>query len=195
MPLSTLTITLSDTRLIDGWVAAANANGYTPEAIAKEFLQQQGKSYADLYKIGVVTSAAFIRRFTPQEYGTILAAAEQSAEVSALVDELTNSPTVALDDPRLEPGLQALAAAGLIAAERIPVILAYARPEPGGQLPPSPQRFDVFTAPDGSQWIYDQPRAADGTYLADDPETEEVESALQWIPAPQDNDTNREATP
>jgi hypothetical protein len=30
--------------------------------------------------------------------------------------------------------------------------------------------------------VWDQPRAADGTYLADDPETEVVESALQWLP-------------
>lgn len=63
-------------------------------------------------------------------------------------------------------------------------------PEPEWEWPETAERFDVFTAPDGSQWIYDQPRNADGTYLADDPETEEVESALQWIPSPQDNDSD-----
>jgi hypothetical protein len=130
MTLSTLTITLSDTRLIDGWVEAANRNGTTPEHLALEFLKHQGRIYADLNRIGLITSSAFIRRFTPPEYGAILAAAEQSPQVAALVDELINSPTVALDDPRLEPGLQALAAAGLIAAERIPALLAYNRPVP-----------------------------------------------------------------
>jgi len=130
MPLSSLTITLSDTRLIDGWVEAANRNGTTPELLALEFLKHQGRIYADLNRIGLITSSAFIRRFTAQEYGAILAAAEQSPQVAALVDELTSSPTVALDDPRLEPGLQALAAAELIAAERIPELLAYSRPEP-----------------------------------------------------------------
>ena len=130
MPLSTLTITLTDTRLIDGWVEAANRNNTTPELLALEFLKHQGRAYADLNRIGLLTSSAFIRRLTAQEYVTILAAAEQSADVNALVDELISSPTVALDDPRLEPGLQTLAAAGLIATERIPVILAYPRPEP-----------------------------------------------------------------
>lgn len=184
MPLSNLTITLTDTRLIDGWVAAANANGYTPEALALEFLQQQGRSYADLNRIGLITSSAFIRRFTAQEYGAILAAAEQSADVNDLVDELTSSPLVALDDPRLMPGLEALAAAGLIAADRIPEILFYARPEPGGEFPENPARFDEWVGPDGTVWIFDQPRAADGTYLQDDPATEKVESAMHWILKP-----------
>ena len=130
MTLSTLTITLTETRLIDGWVEAANRNNTTPETLALEFLRQQGRTYADLNRIGLLTSSAFIRRFTAQEYGTILATAEQSSAVNALIEELINSPIVALDDPRLEPGLQTLAAAGLIAAERIPVILAYPRPEP-----------------------------------------------------------------
>lgn len=128
MPLPSLTITIADPRIIDGWVEAANRNGTTPEAIAAEFLTTQGTSYAELFKIGVITSAAFIRRFTATEYGAILAAAEESPEVAALVDGLTASPNVALNDPRLEPGLQQLAAAGLIAEERIPELLAYTRP-------------------------------------------------------------------
>lgn len=130
MPLPSLTITITDPRIIDGWVEAANRNGTTPEAIAAEFLTTQGNSYADLFKVGVITSAAFIRRFTATEYATILASAEQSPEVAALVDELTASPNVALHDPRLGPGLQQLAAAGLIASERIPELLSYTRPEP-----------------------------------------------------------------
>lgn len=128
--MDNLTITLTDPRIIDGWVEAANRNGTTPEAIAAEFLATQGNSYAELFKIGVITSAAFIRRFTATEYAAILAAAEQSPEVAALVDELTASPNVALNDPRLEPGLQQLAAAGLIEEARIPELLAYTRPEP-----------------------------------------------------------------
>jgi hypothetical protein len=130
MPLPSLTITITDPRIIDGWVEAANRNGITPEAIAAEFLTTQGDSYAELFHIGVITSAAFIRRFTAPEYGAILAAAEQSPEVAALVDELTASPNVALSDPRIEPALQQLAAAGLIAEDRIPALMAYTRPEP-----------------------------------------------------------------
>ena len=51
------------------------------------------------------------------------------------------------------------------------------------QWPESPTRFQRWDAPDGSEWVYDQPRAADGTYMADDPATPESESALDWLPA------------
>jgi hypothetical protein len=132
MPLSSLTITLTDTRLIDGWVAAANVNGATPEALALEFLENQGRIYADLNHIGVITGSAFIRRFTAAEYSAIHAAAEQSPEVAALIDQLIMLPTVALNDLRLEPGLQQLVTAGLIQASRVPELLAYQRPEPTG---------------------------------------------------------------
>lgn len=47
--------------------------------------------------------------------------------------------------------------------------------------PENPARFDEWTAPDGSVWVWDQPRGADGKYLADDPDTEDVESALRWL--------------
>jgi hypothetical protein len=130
MPLSSLTVTISDSRIVDGWVEAANRNSMTPEEIAGEFLYQQGASYAGLFGVGIITSAAFMARFKPAEYAAIMAAMEESEEVAALVTELTSSPQVALDDPRLEPGLQALVEAELIDAERIPELLAYDRPEP-----------------------------------------------------------------
>ena len=128
--LSSLTITLTDTRLIDGWVAAANANGLSLEALVLEFLNNQGRSYADLNKVGVITGAAFVARFTPAEYGAILAAAEQSAEVAGLLEQLYASPNVAMDDPRLAPGLALLVSEGLLDAARPAEILAYVRPEP-----------------------------------------------------------------
>ncbi|MFZ9326302.1 MAG: hypothetical protein ACO24H_02435, partial [Polynucleobacter sp.] len=84
-----LTITLTDPRLIDGWVEAANRNGTTPEAIAGGFLENQGRSYADLFGVGVITGAAFVARFTPAEYGTILAA----AEVVAVPEPIPGVPT------------------------------------------------------------------------------------------------------
>jgi hypothetical protein len=130
MTLSSLSITITDARLIDGWVEAANRNGTTPELLALEFLKHQGASYADLFRIGIITSAAFMARFTPTEYAAIMAAMQESAEIAQLVQQLTESPNVSFDDPRLGPGLEALAAAELIAAERIPELLAYDRPEP-----------------------------------------------------------------
>jgi hypothetical protein len=50
------------------------------------------------------------------------------------------------------------------------------------QPPEEPARFDEWTAPDGSVWVYDQPRDELGQYVADDPDTEAVESALRWAP-------------
>jgi hypothetical protein len=49
--------------------------------------------------------------------------------------------------------------------------------------PPNPARFDTYTQSDGTEWIYDQPRNPDGTYVSDDPETEQVESAMTWFRA------------
>lgn len=128
--MDSLTIVLTDTRLIDGWVAAANANGLSPEAIGQEFLTTQGRSYADLYRVGIITGAAFVSRFTPAEYGAILAAAATNPEVQGLLDQLFDSHNVALDDPRLEPGLALLVSEGLLDAARPAEILFYARPFP-----------------------------------------------------------------
>ncbi len=124
----TITITLPSTRATDGLIEAANRNGTTPEALALELLALQGKSYADLYRIGVITSAAFIARFTPDEYAGILAAAETDATVGGLLATLLSEPLVNFDDPRLAPGLQVLVDAELLAPERVTVLLAYDRP-------------------------------------------------------------------
>ncbi len=61
-------------------------------------------------------------------------------------------------------------------------IAGLAGPQLAWDWPENPSRGDEWTGPDGSQWRWDQPRDADGTYLADDPATPEQESALQWIP-------------
>jgi len=174
--MNTLTVTLTDTRLIDGWVAAANFNGYAPEELALEFLQQQGKSYADLNKIGIITSAAFIARFTTAEYGAILAAAEPdpdaaedaaaiSSQVQQLLNELFDEPTVTLDDLRLMPGLQLLVSVGLLDAARPAQILSYNRPEP------------VRARIEGVDYI--RTRDEQGRFVADDPATPDVNEA--WV--------------
>ena len=127
--MNSLTITISDIRAIDGWVEASNRAGMTPEAMALELLQHQGLRYADLFKIGVVTSGAFVQRFTAAENGAIRAAAEQSPEVASLLKEVVDSPTVVLTDPRIPPGLAMLTAAGLLAEGRAAEIMAWERPE------------------------------------------------------------------
>jgi hypothetical protein len=122
-----LTITLPQ-RAYDGLVEAGIRNNLTTTELASQILQQSAYNYADLFRIGVLTSAAFVARFTPAEFGSILAAAQENPSVGQLVTELISSAYVVLDDPRLEPGLQMLVEEGPLAAERVPEILSYARP-------------------------------------------------------------------
>jgi hypothetical protein len=122
-----ITITISDPRAVDGWIEAANRAGVTPEVIALDFLNKEGIKYADLFKIAVLTSAAFVQRFTAAEYGAIRAAAEQSAEVNGLIQQLIDSATVVLSDPRILPALELLTAAGLLAPGRAAEIASWQR--------------------------------------------------------------------
>lgn len=129
MSLDSLTITLSDQRLIDGWIEAANRSGTTPDRLMLDVLMEQGRKYADLYKVGMITTSAFIMRLTPDEYAEIVAATEQSPQIAEMVQQFTSQPEVALDDERLLDGLQHLARFVPGIKERIPALLSYARPE------------------------------------------------------------------
>ena len=79
--MNSLSLTLSNTRVIDGLIFAANSAGKTPEAYAEWLLTQDGHRYANANKYGVVTSAAFFARFTPTEYAGVLAASVNTVEV------------------------------------------------------------------------------------------------------------------
>jgi hypothetical protein len=61
-------------------------------------------------------------------------------------------------------------------------VVGLAGPRQLWDWPENPARGDEWTGPDASEWVWDQPRAEDGTYLVDDPATPAVESALQWLP-------------
>lgn len=87
--------------------------------------------------------------------------------------------TLGLVGDELISATQLLAAAHDLPAE---FIAALAGPPESWIWPENPERFEQWTAPDGSLWVWDQPRAGDGTYLADDPATPEQESAPQWLP-------------
>ena len=86
---------------------------------------------------------------------------------------------IGLIAPELVQGLQMLATQYDLPPE---FVAGLAGPRQFWDWPENPQRGDRWTGPDGSEWVWDQPRVEDGTYLADDPETEVVESALQWLP-------------
>ena len=130
--MDTLSLTLTDTRVIDGLIFAANSAGMTPEAYAERLLTTEGHRFADANNYGIVTSAGFFARFTPAEYAAVLAASEaQDAAANAvktLLDELTAAEKVALDDQRVTDGLSMLVSLELLAASRPAEITAYDRP-------------------------------------------------------------------
>jgi hypothetical protein len=128
--MDTLTATVTSHRAIDGLIAAANNNSESLEAFVNGILTDEGLKYARLNKIGVITSAAFIRRFTVHEYTAITAAAQTSQEIAGLVSTLEAEPFVDFDDDRLLPSLQILAGVGLIQFSRIAELMAYDRPKP-----------------------------------------------------------------
>ncbi len=90
LTMDTLSLTLTNTRVIDGLIFAANSVGKTPEAYAEWLLDNDGYRYADMNSYGVVTSAGFFARFTPTEYATILAASIDTVDVP---DKIGGVPT------------------------------------------------------------------------------------------------------
>lgn len=72
----------------------------------------------------VVTSLAFLERFTQAERITIRQAARQSADLEDWLDMLRAAQEIDLDDPRTNAGLLALSFAGLLTAERRAEILS-----------------------------------------------------------------------
>ena len=139
-------ITLTDPRSIDGVIATVNRRNaglpsneqVTPQQFLQGEMDNLAAVLADYEKIAVVTSLGFVQRFTPQEYATIRAAAEQNPDVAGLVAQLIEAPTVNLADPRIPPALALLTAAGLLAPGRAEQIVAWERPEFAEALQPSP---------------------------------------------------------
>ena len=79
--MDTLSLTLTNTRVIDGLIFAANSAGMTPEAYAEWLLTKDGHRFANANSYGVVTSAGFFARFTPTEYADVLAASVDTVVV------------------------------------------------------------------------------------------------------------------
>jgi hypothetical protein len=74
--------------------------------------------------VTTITQLAFMRRFTDAERLAIRAAAKSSPQVEDYLDLLSKSQDVTLTDELTVAGVQALEAAGLIAAGRAVEILA-----------------------------------------------------------------------
>jgi hypothetical protein len=160
--MDSLSFTLTDHRAIDGVIATVNRQnvGRTADewVTVDQFWAEQvtalAKNLANSENVGIITSAAFIQRFTTDEYSGIIAASKTDADVAALINTLVNSAYVYLDDARILPGLQQLVTLGLLEANRIPEIVAYDRPEPTpAPVPPIEDEPAVVdndtTEPDG----------------------------------------------
>ena len=130
------------------------------------------------------------------EVNQLLATALQSAPALAMALPVGLGQAAQGDQRTFVHAWQSARAAGLVADELVTALqtlgVAHDLPvefvaalgavgNPGWEWPEAPERFQQWTAPDGSVWRWDQPRGADGTYLPDDPATAESESALRWI--------------
>lgn len=100
--MDTLSITITDTRVIDGLIMAANSSKITPEAYGEWLLNKEGRRYADANSYGVVTSAAFFARFTPQEYAEVLTVASNTTEVPDPIGGVPTEEEQAAYDAALE---------------------------------------------------------------------------------------------
>ena len=88
--MDTLSLTLTNTRVIDGLIFAANSAKLSPEAYAEWLLTKDGHRFADANSYGIVTSAGFFARFTPTEYADVLAA---SVDTVVVPDPIGGVPT------------------------------------------------------------------------------------------------------
>jgi hypothetical protein len=125
-----ITVVITDPLVVDGLIEGANRNGTTAENIALTILARQGQMYAELYNVGITTSAAFMARFTPTEYAAVMSAAQTPGDVQNQLNLLISEPTIDYHDPRVAAGLDILVVAGLLTVGRAQELLAYDRPEP-----------------------------------------------------------------
>lgn len=109
-----------------GLQQAAEKNKLTIEELSSEILGLAGLNYANLYKIGVLTSAGLVARIKPQEFSNILEVAESNDDIKNLVEKIKEAELVYLDDPELFTALNVLYQNGLLESEeRIAEILSF----------------------------------------------------------------------
>lgn len=109
-----------------GLQEAAEKNELTIEELSSQILGLAGLNYANLYKIGVLTSAGLVSRIKPQEFSNILEAAKSNDDIKNLVEKIKEAELVYLDDPELFTALNVLYQNGLLESEeRIAEILSF----------------------------------------------------------------------
>jgi len=150
-----ITVTISDTLREQGVQAAANAaNAANPDqwVSAEQYLQQvvdsAAISYANQYRVGVISSGAFVLRFTPSEYAGIEAASITDPIIAGFLARVSESAEVVLYADEVVQGLGYLVSQELLTAERAAEILSYevpisppepVEPEPEPEPEPTPE--------------------------------------------------------
>jgi hypothetical protein len=79
---------------------------------------------ATIPSVRTLTKLAYMNRFTDVELAAIYTAAKSSVQVEVWLDKFKLAEEINLDDQATISGVQALEAAGLLAAERAAEILA-----------------------------------------------------------------------
>jgi hypothetical protein len=129
-----ITVTITDTREEKGVEAAAAAyNATLPEGetplTPEEYLQarvdQMAQGWANTNSIGVITSGAYVLRFTAAENDAINTAAETDPTLAGFLTQVRNAPQVELYADEVIQGHAYLVAQELLTQERSDEILAY----------------------------------------------------------------------
>jgi hypothetical protein len=97
----------------------------TPEQYAQMVMDGAADSYVTQFSVGVIFSADFVLRFTPEENAAITAAAATDELVAGFLTQVRATPTVRLYSDVVVQGLAYLVSQNLITQERADVILAY----------------------------------------------------------------------
>ena len=136
-----ITLTITDKRLLAG--VDANKNQHAPDQTAEQYMQawldQIVDSWATAYKIGIVSSAEYVLRFTGAENSAITAAAETDPLIAASLEDVRSRSTVRLYANGVVQGMAYLVAQGLLTQARADEIMAYSVPAPAPAPEPQPE--------------------------------------------------------
>lgn len=133
-----ITVTISDKFLSEGLAAAAAArvglSPADPQMDAQQWLQwhceQIARIYGDQFRVSSVSSGDFVLRFTADEFHAINTAGATDAIVAGFLVRVRATQWVDLAASEVTAGIGYLVAAGLLAEDRVPAILAWGTPEP-----------------------------------------------------------------
>jgi len=127
-----ITITVSDALKEQGIQAAANAYNaanadqwVSAEQYMNMVVNSAAVSYANQFKVGIVSSGEYVLRFTPAENDAVTAAALTDPLIDGLLKRVRESAEVVLYSEEVQQGVGYLVMQGLITQERAAEILAY----------------------------------------------------------------------